>query len=248
MFASFGAPDMVNHVYGTDYGLMTDGTETAMPNWGYIQVNYTDNTYTTPDGLNIGWEAHDGPDANIGIVSTGDPYFVQAEADLGLLNGMVGRAGIPADSVTIGAVAQAAAAAGITINLPTDNPPYMLGGAGIPHPTTGEPGYGAFTSEWGYIFDPTGDLLGGGDGVAFSGDEALQFTGYYATWNVLKTLFAISEGATAAVLGGALADPAAPNIPMLADSLIDYTMYYWDVHEDVQTALNDGLDLSLIHI
>ena len=49
VFASFGAPDMVNHVYGTDYGLMTDGTETAMPNCGYIQVNYTDNTYTTPD-------------------------------------------------------------------------------------------------------------------------------------------------------------------------------------------------------
>ena len=49
-----------------------------------------------------------------------------------------------------------AAAAGITINLPTDNPPYMLGGEGITHPTTGEEGYGAFTSEWGYIFDPTG--------------------------------------------------------------------------------------------
>ena len=245
VFASFSAPDMVNHVYGTDYGLMSDGTETAMPNWGYIQINFTDDTYTTPDGLNIGWEAHDGPDASIGIVSTGDPYFVQAEADLGLLNGMVGRAGIPADSVTIGAVAQLAAGAGITINLPTDNPPYMLGGEGITHPTTGEEGYGAFTSEWGYIFDPTGDLLGGGDGVAFSGDEALQFTGYYATWNVLKTLFAISEGATAALLGGALADPTAPNIPMLADSLIDYTMYYWDVHENVQAALNDGLDAAV---
>ena len=245
VFASFSAPDMVNHVYGTDYGLMSDGTETAMPNWGYIQINFTDDTYTTPDGLNIGWEAHDGPDASIGIVSTGDPYFVQAEADLGLLNGMVGRAGIPADSTTIGAVALAAAAAGITINLPTDNPPYMLGGAGIPHPTTGEPGYGAFTSEWGYIFDPSGALLGGGDGVLFSGDEALQFTGYYATWNVLKTLFAISEGATAALLGGALADPTAPNIPMLADSLIDYTMYYWDVHENVQAALNDGLDAAV---
>ena len=240
VFASFSAPDMVNHVYGTDYGVGT-----AMENWGYFQANYTDENFSAIDGLNIGWEAHDGTDAGIGLVSDGDPYFVQAEADLGLMNGMLGRSGIPADSVTIGAVAQLAAAAGITINLPTDNPPYMLGGEGITHPTTGEEGYGAFTSEWGYIFDPTGDLLGGGDGVAFSGDEALQFTGYYATWNVLKTLFAISEGATAAVLGGALADPAAPNIPMLADSLIDYTMYYWDVHEDVQLALNDGLDAAV---
>ena len=240
VFASFSAPDMVNHVYGTDYGVGT-----AMENWGYFQANYTDANFSAIDGLNIGWEAHDGTDAGIGLVSDGDPYFVQAEADLGLMNGMLGRSGIPADSVTIGAVAQLAAASGITINLPTDNPPYMLGGEGITHPTTGEEGYGAFTSEWGYIFDPTGDLLGGGDGVAFSGDEALQFTGYYATWNVLKTLFAISEGATAAVLGGALADPAAPNIPMLADSLIDYTMYYWDVHEDVQLALNDGLDAAV---
>jgi len=240
VFASFSAPDMVNHVYGTDYGVGT-----AMENWGYFQANYTDENFSAIDGLNIGWEAHDGTDAGIGLVSDGDPYFVQAEADLGLMNGMLGRSGIPADSVTIGAVAQLAAAAGITINLPTDNPPYMLGGEGITHPTTGEEGYGAFTSEWGYIFDPTGDLLGGGDGVAFSGDEALQFTGYYATWNVLKTLFAISEGATAAVLGGALANPAAPNIPMLADSLIDYTMYYWDVHEDVQLALNDGLDAAV---
>jgi hypothetical protein len=240
VFASFSAPDMVNHVYGTDYGVGT-----AMENWGYFQANYTDENFSAIDGLNIGWEAHDGTDAGIGLVSDGDPYFVQAEADLGLMNGMLGRSGIPADSVTIGAVAQLAAAAGITINLPTDNPPYMLGGEGITHPTTGEEGYGAFTSEWGYIFDPTGDLLGGGDGVAFSGDEALQFTGYYATWNVLKTLFAISEGATAAVLGGALANPAAPNIPMLADSLIDYTMYYWDVHEDVQIALNDGLDAAV---
>ena len=126
VFATFSAPDMVNHVHGTDYGVGT-----AMPNWGYITVNYTDNTYTTPDGLNIGWEAHDGVEANLGVVSDGDPFFVQAEADLGLVNGMLGRSAIPVDSVTIGAVAQQAAAAGITINIPTENPPYMAGGTGI---------------------------------------------------------------------------------------------------------------------
>ena len=242
VFASFSAPNMVTDVYGTNYGVGT-----AMENWGYFQANYTDNNFSTIAGLNIGWEAHDGTDAGIGLVSNGDPYFVQAEADLGLLNGMLGRSAIPADSVSIGATAQYAAslATPITINMPTDNPPYMLGGTGVTHPTTGEEGYGAFDSEWGYIFDPTGDLLGGGDGIPFSGDEALQFTGYYATWNVLKTLFAINEGATAAVLGGALADPTAPNVVMLADSLIDYTMYYWDVAEAVQVALNDALDAAV---
>ena len=226
VFATFNAPDMVNHVYGTDYGVGT-----AMPNWGYITVNYTDNTYTTPDGLNIGWEAHDGVEANIGVVSDGDPFFVQAEADLGLVNGMLGRSAIPVDSVTIGAVAQQAAAAGITINIPTENPPYMAGGTGLDLDGDGTLD-GATSSEWFYVFDPVGDLLGGGDGVAFSGDEGLQFTGYYATWNVLITMNGIGDGVAAAVAGGAI-DPTtgAPNIPMIVDSVLSYTLYYWDMSD-----------------
>ena len=226
VFATFNAPDMVNHVYGTDYGVGT-----AMPNWGYITVNYTDNTYTTPDGLNIGWEAHDGVEADLGVVSDGDPFFVQAEADLGLVNGMLGRSAIPVDSVTIGAVAQQAAAAGITINIPTENPPYMAGGTGIDLDGDGTLD-GATSSEWFYVFDPVGDLLGGGDGVAFSGDEGLQFTGYYATWNVLITMNGIGDGVAAAVAGGAI-DPTtgAPNIPMIVDSVLSYTLYYWDMSD-----------------
>ena len=226
VFATFNAPDMVNHVHGTDYGVGT-----AMPNWGYITVNYTDNTYTTPDGLNIGWEAHDGVEANIGVVSDGDPFFVQAEADLGLVNGMLGRSAIPVDSVTIGAVAQQAAAAGITINIPTENPPYMAGGEGIDLDGDGTLD-GATSSEWFYVFDPVGDLLGGGDGVPFSGDEGLQFTGYYATWNVLITMNGIGDGVAAAVAGGAI-DPTtgAPNIPMIVDSVLSYTLLYWDMSD-----------------
>lgn len=46
VFASFEAPDMVNHVYGTDYGVGT-----AMPDWGYIQTNYSDGTFSAPTGL-----------------------------------------------------------------------------------------------------------------------------------------------------------------------------------------------------
>jgi hypothetical protein len=208
-----------------------------MENWGYFQANYTDNNFSTIAGLNIGWEAHDGIDAGIGLVSNGDPYFVQAEADLGLLNGMLGRSDIPVDSVTIGAVAQAAAAANITINLPTDNPPYMAGGTGIDLDGDGTLD-GATTSDWFYVFDPTGDLLGGGDGVLFSGDEALQFTGYYATWNVLITLNGISDGVTAAVMGGAI-DPTTgiPNIGMIVDSVLSYTLYYWDMHEATVDAI-----------
>jgi len=234
VFASFSAPDMVNDVYGTNYGVGT-----PMENWGYFQANYTDASFATIDGLNIGWEAHDGTDAGIGIVDSeiSDPYWNQTDNDLGLMNGMLGRSTIPVDSVTIGYVAQAAAAAGITINLPTDNPPYMAGGTGLPDPTSGEL-IGATSSDWFYVFDPTGDLLGGGDGELFSGDEALQFTGYYATWNVLITLNGISDGVTAAVMGGAI-DPntGIPNIGMIVDSVLSYTLYYWDMHEATVDAI-----------
>ena len=224
IFANFKAPNMATDVFGVDYGAGTD-----MENWGYFQANYTDDTYSTIDGLNIGWEAHDGVEADLGVVSDGDPFYVQAEADLGLLNGMLGRSSLPVDSVTIPAVAAQAAAAGITINVP-ELMPYAAGATGIDLDGDGTLD-GATTSDYFYVFDPTGDLLGGGDGVAFSGDEGLAYTGYYATWNTLITLNGITDGVQAAVLGGALADPAAPNIPMLVDSVLSYTLYYWDMSD-----------------
>ena len=224
IFANFKAPNMATDVLGVDYGAGTD-----MENWGYFQANYTDDTYSTVDGLNIGWEAHDGVEADLGVVSDGDPFYVQAEADLGLLNGMLGRSSLPVDSVTIPAIAAQAAAAGITINVP-ETMPYAAGATGIDLDGDGTLD-GATTSDYFYVFDPTGDLLGGGDGVPFSGDEGLQYTGYYATWNTLITLNGITDGVQAAALGGALADPMAPNIPMIVDSVLSYTLYYWDMSD-----------------
>jgi hypothetical protein len=225
VFATFSAPDMNNDVFGVNYGA---GTE--MESWGYIQANYTDDTYSAIDGLNIGWEAHDGTDANLGIVSDGDPYFVQAEADLGLNNGMLGRSELPVDSVSIPAMASLAASNGITIHVPTENTPFAAGATGIDFDQDGIP-EGATTSDFFYVFDPTGDILGGGDGVPFSGDEGLMYTGYYATWNTLITLNGITAGVQSALLGGALANPTAPNIPMIVDSVLAYTLYYWDMSD-----------------
>ena len=96
---------------------------------------------------------------------------------------------------------------------------------------------GATSSDFFYVFDPTGDVLGGGDGVPFSGDEGLQYTGYYATWNTLITLNGIEAGVTAAAMGGALVDPMAPNIPMIVDSVLAYTLYYWDMSEATYAAV-----------
>ena len=231
VFATFEAPNMVNDVLGTNYG-----AGTPMESWGYIQANYTDDTYSTVDGLNIGWEAHDSESANLGIVSDGDPFFVQAEADLGLMNGMLGRSELPVDSVTIPALAALAASNGITIHVPTENTPFAAGATGIDFDQDGIP-EGATTSDFFYVFDPTGDILGGGDGVPFSGDEGLMYTGYYATWNTLITLNGITDGLRAAALGGALANPTVPNIPMIVDSVLDYTLYYWDMSDATITAI-----------
>jgi hypothetical protein len=225
VFATFEAPNMVTDVLGTNYG-----AGTPMESWGYIQANYTDNTYSSVDGLNIGWEAHDSEAANLGIVSDGDPFFVQTEADLGLMNGMLGRSALPVDSVTIPALAALAASNGITIHVPTENTPFAAGATGIDFDQDGIP-EGATSSDFFYVFDPTGDVLGGGDGVPFSGDEGLQHTGYYATWNTLITLNGITDGVQASLLGGALANPTAPNIPMIVDSVLAYTLLYWDMSD-----------------
>jgi hypothetical protein len=222
---------MNTDVLGVDYGAGTD-----MENWGYFQANYTDDTYSTVDGLNIGWEAHDGVEADLGVVSDGDPYYVQAEADLGLMNGMLGRSELPVDSVTIPTLAALAAANGITVHVPTENTPFAAGATGIDLDQDGTPD-GATSSDFFYVFDPTGDVLGGGDGVPFSGDEGLQYTGYYATWNTLITLNGIEAGVTAAAMGGALVDPMAPNIPMIVDSVLAYTLYYWDMSEATYAAV-----------
>ena len=246
VFASFDAPDMVNHVYGEDYGVGT-----AMEDWGYIQTNWNDD-WSQPLGLNIGWEAHDGPNAGIGVVSEGDQYYNADEAALGLVNNVVGMAAVPGDSVTIAAMAYLGSLQDppITISVPTGdslgvtdhNKPYMLGGPGqvdatgtpVIDPTTGAP-FGLFNTSWGYIFDPTGDLIGGGDHIPFSGDEGLQFTGYYATWNVLMTADAIEEGFFAAYLAGLT------SAEDIADSVVAYVMWQWDIHENVQAVLNAGV-------
>ena len=278
VFATFQAPNMATMQYGVDYGVGT-----AMENWGYMKATYNDDG-SLPVGLHLGWEAHDGKDANIGIVSTGDQFFNQAEADLGLLNGVVGIGSLDIDSVTIGYSA-AVAASGATITVPTPAGPYtydnfafangltvsvpttkayMFNGPGAIDPTTGATvmddsvntttgqtdtwPMGQFTGNKAYIFDPTGDLLGGGDGLPFSGDEALAFTGYYATWNTLQTLMAMTEGTTNAVASAIYAtDPPNPTALPTADSLaayiIDAVLWQWDI--DLPAAVTGPLVASI---
>jgi hypothetical protein len=151
----------------------------------------------------------------------------------------------------------------ITINVPTGdslgvtdhNRPYMLGGPGqmdangaaVIDTTTGAP-VGLFSTSWGYIFDPTGDLIGGGDGLPFSGDEGLKFTGYYVTWHVLQTIEAIAIGAAAGIEAAPAAFATIPSTPVMttiADYLVEEVMWQWDVADAVQEALNGTASAAL---
>ena len=249
VFASFDAPNMNTDVYGTNYGVGT-----PMEDWGYMKTSYNDD-WSQPIGLNLGWEAHDGPNAGIGVVSPGDQYYDETEAGLGLLNNVVGIASLPVDSVTIPSFAQLALAPTITVPTPAgpytydndaagvdvyapDNMAYMFNGPGQADATgapvidtnTGNP-LGQFDGNKAYIFDPTGALIGGGDGLPYSGDEGLKFTGYYATWNTLMTIQAIQAGALTAI-GSGVTDAAG-----LASEIMDHVIYQWDLDTDSLDAM-----------
>jgi hypothetical protein len=188
VFAQFSAPDLVNGVYGEHYGVGTD-----MENWGKVTVDYTDDTHATPAGLEIYWEAHDGPASGLGIDAAGE------------LNGVTGIPVSPADTVTIDNMeaylyyyendlweSLGWTGGGYYEENPIAFP--MLGGSGHPinpdDPDTYELNpldptdtiaAGQVAANWGYIFDPKGS-----DDALFSGDEPLAPTGYFFTYNFME--------------------------------------------------------------
>tara|TARA_B100002051_G_C16666921_1_gene602251 strand:- start:216 stop:1346 length:1131 start_codon:yes stop_codon:yes gene_type:complete len=122
------------------------------------------------------------------------------------------------------------------------NGPGTLDATGEPviDTDTGDP-LGQFNSASGYIFDPTGDLLGGGDGLPFSGDEGLKFTGYYATWNTLMTIKAIEAGAKTALATG-VTDAAG-----IASEIMDHVIYQFDLDTDeLATILVPGTQIPYV--
>ena len=181
VFAQFSAADLVGGEYGVDYGVGTD-----MENWGRGTIGYEDEAHTVPQDLEIYWEAHDGTASGLGV------------NDAGQLNGFTGVPVSSADTVTVHNMEaylyyyendlwQSLAWTGDSIS---DLTVPILGGSGHPidptnsetftiDPVTGDTlPVGVVDANHGYLFDPAG-----GDGVPFSGDEALAPTGYFFTYN-----------------------------------------------------------------
>ena len=149
---------------------------TYAENWGILTGFFDVDNTVLFDTLEVFWRAIDGAASNIGIDTEGKP------------NRVLGVATVPGDTVTVGALG---------LNVGTYP---ILGGSGIDHdsdPST--PNIGIVEDvNWGYLFDPVGV-----DNSLFSGDEPLQFTGYYFTNNFLTTVGTFEATLVAQLGGGA---------------------------------------------
>ncbi len=115
------------------------------------------------DKLEVSWHAVDGQGSDSGI------------DDDGKRDRFLGIPIVPGDTVTTAYLASI----GLGINVGSHP---ILGGEGLDLDGDGEPD-GVVKTDWGYLFDPKG-----ADDVMMSGDEPLQFTGYYFTYNFLSAI------------------------------------------------------------
>jgi hypothetical protein len=171
------APDLNTEVYGTDYG---DGT--ANETWGKWTSFYNDD-FSEIQTVHMYWEQVDGVSSTYGVDEQGN------------FDGHFGVTGAFGDRTTIPGLASLNPA----INVGTYP---MIGGSGHDVNMDGNidaaDGYLANpTLEWGYYFDPKG-----ANDTLFDGDEPMQFTGYYMTYNFLAAASAL------ATAYGQFSDPA----------------------------------------
>ena len=198
------APDLHNEVYGAEYG-----PGTANETWGSWTSYYNDD-FSVIQTVDIKWEQVDGVSSDAGVDTDGN------------FDGAFGVTGAFGDSSTTTALH----AVNPAINVGTYP---IIGGSGadldgdsIPDGVVAAPDL-----EWGYIFDPAG-----GDGALFSGDEPLQWTGYYLTFNAMSAVGALFQ-----VLGDDLNDDGVPD--NLAAAIGQYMLTGMTQTAATQAAIND---------
>ena len=152
------------------YEAPSDWENPDVQNYGWL-IGHFNSAMDGFDMLELSWHAEDGQGSDSGIDAAG------------YLNRHLGITRVPGDTVT---VAFLNAALGTSFNVGSYP---ILGGSGQDLDGDGSAD-GVFDTDWGYIFDPTGD-----DGAMMSGDEPFQFTGYYFTYNDLAALSAIMTAA-----------------------------------------------------
>ncbi|MCH8011822.1 MAG: T9SS type A sorting domain-containing protein [Candidatus Marinimicrobia bacterium] len=178
--------------------------ELGHQNYGSMVAHINVNDPSKFDTLEIVWHAIDGTWEDGGADAGYEPCTDCP--DEGRINRILGVQ-MKGDLVTIPFIQAVAASYGITINSPTAGV-LAIGANGI-HPSFGGPGDTdgdgisddamgipgpAIGTVGGYLFDPAG-----GDGELFSGDEPLQFTGYYFTFNFLQAAAGFQYAFTVAI-------------------------------------------------
>jgi len=176
------APNLAGgETYGVDYGAGTDH-ET----WGKWISQYNAD-WSFVEAAEFYWEQIDDVSSDQGV------------DDQGELNGHLGLAAAFGDSSTVPYLAAAFPTLGLNVgNYPIiGGTGYDLNGDGEPDGVVPAPSLTEDGLEWGYLFDPLGP-----DAVLCNGDEPLQFTGYYFTYNFLAAASAL------ATTFGQFSDPA----------------------------------------
>ena len=139
--------------------------------WGLLTA-YFDDAFAVVDSILVQWRAIDGADANIGI----DENHVDKPLDR-----VLGVAVLPGNTAFVAALNQLP---GVALNVgssPVFVSPEDIAAFGLDEATFVE-------ANNGYLFDPAGD-----NGELFDGDEPLQFTGYYFTYNFLTAASALQD-------------------------------------------------------
>lgn len=178
--------------------------ELGHQNYGSMVAHINVNNTSKFDTLEIVWHAIDGTWED-GGADAGYEECTECP-DVGKINRILGVQ-MTGDLVTIPFIQAVAANYSITINSPTAGV-LTIGANGI-HPSFGGPGDTnedgiaedavgipgpAIGTAGGYLFDPKA-----GDGELFSGDEPLQFTGYYFTYNFLQAAAGFKYAFTVAI-------------------------------------------------
>ncbi len=183
-------------------------------NWGTL-IGFSNETNTAFTSIQVDWYAEDGQDSNSGIDEDG------------FLNRHLGVSTAPGDTVTVAVLNQ-------IVLIPFNEGSYpILGGTGYDLDGDGEPD-GIVDTDWGYYFDPEGP-----DGELLSGDEPLQFTGYYMTYNDLAAIGAVQTAAGDDNDGDGIPD----NIAAL---VAQYINAGYDLPTAIRMAVNDVAQAAFV--
>ena len=150
-------------------------------NWGMVNAGFTASDFLTVDTLVVSWGATDGVAADLGVDASGN------------LNRSLGVSVLDGSDDMVAQLNVAFAGLGANFNVgaaPMFVPPGLAESVGLHEDSV-------VSVNFAYVFDPFGE-----DEIPLNGDEPLQFTGYYFTYNLMVGVGGFETAFTASKIGG----------------------------------------------